>query len=89
MLTTVIQGLGQIVEASFVTQVQKDRIAAPGACRLGGGCRVGVRVMSVDAIVETLDEMESKASGSLSDVRKAEQGGQQDHAMLKQTCRCL
>ena len=60
MLTTVIQGLGQIVEGSFVTQVQKDRIAAPGACRRGGGCRVGVRVISVDAIVETLDERESK-----------------------------
>ena len=68
MLTTMIQGLGQIVEASFVTQVQKDRIAAPGACRRGGG----VRVMSVDAIVETLHEMDSKASGSLSDARKAE-----------------
>ena len=41
--------------------------------------------MSVDAIVETLDDMESKASGSLSDARKAESEGQQDHATLKQS----
>ena len=38
-----------------------------------------------EATVETLDEMESKASGSLSDARKAAQKAQQEHAMLKQS----
>ena len=60
-----------------MTQVQKDRIAAPGACRRGGGCRVRVSVMSVDAIVETLDEMDSKARGSLSDAAKPSEGEHQ------------
>jgi len=89
VLNAVIQSLGQIVEASFVTQRQKDHIAALlqsradaqedaefGSGTLGEG--------GVDAILDTLAEMEEKAEASLSEVRKGESEAQMSHAMLKQ-----
>merc|ERR1719453_2214294 len=86
MINAVVQGLGQIVEASFVTQGQKDRIAALLQSRADSEeeAEFGSHAMAVGAILDTLAEMEDKASGSLSDARKAEADGQQAHALLKQ-----
>merc|ERR1719478_1889951 len=89
VLNAVIQSLGQIVQATFVTQKQKDHIAAllqtsadaqedaeMGSGSMGEG--------GVNAILDTLKEMEDKAEASLSEVRKGESEGQMNGAMLKQ-----
>jgi len=89
VLNAVVQSLGQIVEASFVSQKQKDHIAAFlqsradaqedaefGSGSMGSG--------GVNAILDTLKEMEDKAEASLTEVRKGESEGQMNGAMLKQ-----
>jgi chromosome segregation ATPase len=89
VLNAVVQSLGQIVEASFVSQKQKDHIAALlqsradaqedaefGSGSMGSG--------GVNAILDTLKEMEDKAEASLTEVRKGESEGQMNGAMLKQ-----
>merc|ERR1719443_1377886 len=89
VLNAVIQSLGQIVEASFVTQKQKDHIAAllqtsadaQEDAELGSGA---MGEGGVNAILDTLKEMEDKAEASLTEVRKGESEGQMNGAMLKQ-----
>jgi len=87
-LNAVIEGLGQIVEASFVTKAQKDRIAALLQAREDSeeDAELGAQahLMNVDAIMETLGEMEDKADGSLQEARKAEGEAASAHALLKQ-----
>merc|ERR1719261_1674789 len=87
-MNAVIEGLGQIVEASFVTKEQKDRIAALLQAREDSeeDAELGAQahLMNVDAIMETLAEMEDKAEGSLQDARKAEGDAANSHALLKQ-----
>merc|ERR1719160_2480907 len=87
-LNAVIEGLGLIVEASFVTKAQKDRIAALLQAREDSeeDAELGAQahLMNVDAIMETLGEMEDKADGSLQDARKAEGDAASAHALLKQ-----
>merc|ERR1719316_1772896 len=87
-LNAVIEGLGQIVEASFVTKAQKDRIAALLQAREDSeeDAELGAQahLMNVDAIMETLGEMEDKADGSLQEARKAEADAGSAHALLKQ-----
>merc|ERR1719515_210421 len=86
MLNAVVEGLGQIVQASFVTQSQKDHIAALLQSRADAeeDAEFGSHTMSVDAIMETLGEMEDKAEDSLTEARKKETEGQSSHALLKQ-----
>merc|ERR1719326_1850212 len=89
VLNAVVQSLGQIVEASFVTQKQKDRIAALLQSRadaqedaeLGS---TGEGEGGVSAILDTLAEMQQKAEASLSEVRKGESEAQMNGALLKQ-----
>merc|ERR1719446_1390762 len=89
VLNAVVQSLGQIVEASFVSQKQKDRIAALLQSRadaqedaeLGSG---SMGEGGVGAILDTLKDMEEKASASLSEVRKGESEAQMNGALLKQ-----
>merc|ERR1719160_738920 len=87
-INAVIEGLGQILEASFVTKTQKDRIAALLQARADAeeDAELGAQahLMNVDAIMETLGEMEDKADGSLQDARKAEGEASSAHALLKQ-----
>merc|ERR1719428_1612239 len=87
-MNAVIEGLGQILEASFVTKTQKDRIAALLQAREDSeeDAELGAQahLMNVDAIMETLGEMEDKADGSLQDARKAEGDAASAHALLKQ-----
>merc|ERR1719333_1666609 len=86
VLGAVVQGLGQIVEASFVTQTQKDRIAALMQTNADAeeDAELGAHTMNVDAIMETLAEMEDKAEDSLTEARKGEADAQSSHALLKQ-----
>merc|ERR1719281_2174387 len=85
-MNAVVEGLGQIVQASFVTQTQKDKIAALLQSREDSeeDAEYGSRTMNVDAIMETLGEMEDKAEDSLTEARKGETEAQNSHALLKQ-----
>merc|ERR1719453_1827146 len=85
VLNSVVQSLGGIVEASFVTQKQKEHIAAllqqsadaqEDAAFMGEG--------GSNAILDTLADMEDKAEASLSEVRKGEAEAQMNGALLKQ-----
>merc|ERR1712100_379819 len=85
VMNSVVQSLGGIVEASFVTQKQKEHIAAllqqsadaqEDAAFMGEG--------GTDAILSTLADMEGKAEASLSEVRKGEAEAQMNGALLKQ-----
>merc|ERR1719420_1018732 len=86
MLNAVVQGLGQIVEATFVTQKQKDHIAALLQARADAeeDAELGSHTMDVGAIMDTLEDMEDKAEASLTEARKSEAEAQQSHALLKQ-----
>merc|ERR1719324_413590 len=88
VLNAVIEGLGHIVEASFVTQKQKDHIAALLQSRADAEedaeYSLQAHTMNVDAIMETLGEMEDKSEASLTEARKGETEAQQSHDMLKQ-----
>merc|ERR1719316_2488385 len=89
VLNAVVQSLGQIVEASFVTQKQKDRIAALLQSRadaqedaeLGS---MGEGEGGVSAILDTLAEMQEKAEASLTEARKGDSEAQMNGALLKQ-----
>merc|ERR1719198_1738588 len=77
VLNAVVQSLGQIVEASFVSQKQKDHIAALLQSRADAqeDAEFGSGAMGeggVDAILDTLADMEEKAGASLAEVRKGE-----------------
>merc|ERR1719355_529924 len=85
-LAAVVAGLGQIVEASFVAPEQRRKIQALLEERADAEEQFEFRAHSMDsnAIVETLTEMEDKASESLTDARKREGEAAQSHALLKQ-----
>merc|ERR1719421_291346 len=85
-LAAVVAGLGQIVEASFVAPEQRRKIQALLEERADAEEQFEFRAHSLDsnAIVETLTEMEDKASESLTDARKREGEAAQAHALLKQ-----
>merc|ERR1719399_2280035 len=88
IMNAVIEGLGQIVEASFVSERQKAHIASLLQSRADAEedaeYSSQAHMMNVDAIMETLGEMEDKAEESLTEARKAESEAQHSHAMLKQ-----
>merc|ERR1719478_1586450 len=86
IMNTVIDSLGLIVQASFVTQKQKNHIASLMQARADSeeDAELGSGVMNVDAIMETLGEMEDKAEASLTEARKGESESANAHAMLKQ-----
>merc|ERR1719316_1023491 len=72
VLNAVIQTLGQIVEASFVSQKQKEHIAALLQSRADAqeDAELGSSSMGeggVQAILDTLKEMEDKAEASLTE----------------------
>merc|ERR1719453_471538 len=87
VMNAVVASLGQIVEASFVTQKQKDHIAsllqqradAEEDAELGSMGEGGA-----DAILSTLAEMEARTRFSLTEVRKGEAEAQQSFMLLKQ-----
>merc|ERR1719388_668222 len=85
-LAAVVAGLGQIVEASFVAPEQRRKIQALLEERADAEEQFEFRAHSMDsnAIVETLTEMEDKASESLTDARKREGEATHSFALLKQ-----
>merc|ERR1719163_427462 len=85
-LAAVVAGLGQIVEASFVAPEQRRKIQALLEERADAEEQFEFRAHSMDsnAIVETLTEMEDKASDSLTESRKREGEAAQAYALLKQ-----
>jgi len=85
-LAAVVAGLGQIVEASFVAPEQRRKIQALLEERADAEEQFEFRAHSMDsnAIVDTLTEMEDKASESLTDARKREGEAAQSYALLKQ-----
>merc|ERR1719456_1168505 len=86
VINAVVESLGQIVQASFVTEQQKHKIAALLQAREDSeeDAELGSGMMAVDAILDTLTEMEDKSEGSLTETRKAESDAQHNHALLKQ-----
>merc|ERR1719473_2170783 len=86
VMNAVIEGLGQIVQASFVTQQQKNHIASLLQARADSeeDAELGSGVMNVDAIMETLGDMEDKAETSLTEARKGESDAMHSYSMLKQ-----
>merc|ERR1719261_1081059 len=86
IMNTVIDSLGQIVQASLVTQKQKNHIASLLQARADSeeDAEMGSGVMNVDAIMETLGEMEDKAEKALTEARKGESDAMFAHASLKQ-----
>merc|ERR1719450_943102 len=86
VINAVLESLGQIVQASFVTEGQKNKVAALLQAREDSeeDAEYGSGTMAVDAILETLGEMEDKAEASLTEARKGESDAQHSHAMLKQ-----
>merc|ERR1719443_595497 len=89
VLNAVVQSLGQIIEASFVTQEQKDHIAALLQSRADAqeDAELGARGEGeggVSAILDTLAEMQAKAETSLTEARKGESEAQMNGALLKQ-----
>merc|ERR1719454_1062332 len=86
VINAVVESLGRIVQASFVTESQKSHIAALLQSREDSeeDAELGSGTMAVDAILDTLADMEDKAEGSLSETRKGESEAQQSYAMLKQ-----
>merc|ERR1719321_495600 len=86
VMNAVIDSLGEVVQASFATQKQKNHIASLLEARADSeeDAEMGSGVMNVDAIMETLGEMEDKAEASLTEARKGESDAMHSHAMLKQ-----
>merc|ERR1719387_611668 len=89
VLNAVIQSLGQIVEASFVSQKQNEGIAGLPQSRAGQQeddelGSTGEGEGGVSAILDTLKEMEDKAEASLTEVRKGESEAQMNGSLLKQ-----
>merc|ERR1719392_512385 len=82
-----MQGLGRIVEASFVTQKQREHIQSFLEERADAEEEFEARAHTMDsnAIVETLQEMQDKAEGSLTDARKAEADAQAAYNLMKQS----
>merc|ERR1719158_2670094 len=85
-LNAIIDGLGRIVQASFVTQKQKSHIESFLQARADAeeDAEFGSGVMNVDAIMETLGEMEDKSEASLAEARKGEEDSMHSFQMLKQ-----
>merc|ERR1719392_33862 len=81
-----MQGLGRIVEASFVTQKQREHIQSFLEERADAEEEFEARAHTMDsgAIVETLQEMQDKAEGSLNEARKGEGEAQSAYNLLKQ-----
>merc|ERR1719498_1171654 len=86
-LDALVQGLGKIVEASFVTSKQRERIQSFLEERSDAEEEFEARAHTMDsnAIIETLQEMQDKAEGSLTDARKGEADAQAAYNLMKQS----
>jgi len=88
-VNAIAQRLGQIAEAAFVTTQQREKIQAFFQEKEDADDSLTFRTQAKggggsDAILETLEEMEDKASDSLTKTRNEEMEGANAHALLKQ-----
>jgi hypothetical protein len=86
----IAQSLGQIAEAAFVTTQQRGKIQAFFQEKEDADDALTFRTHLMggggsDAIIETLEEMEDKASESLTKTRNEEMQAANAHALLKQS----
>jgi len=89
VINDIVQGLGQIAEASFVSTQQRQQIEAFFQQKEDADDELTVRTDASgaggsDAIIETLEEMEDKATGTLGQTRNEEREAANAHALLKQ-----
>jgi len=89
-VNAIAQSLGQIAEAAFVTTQQREKIQAFFQEKEDADDALTFRTHLMggggsDAIIETLEEMEDKASDSLTKTRNEEMEGANAHALLKQS----
>jgi len=77
-----VQGLEEIVEASFVSPPQREKFEAFLQAREDDDDQMSEG--GSDAIIETLEAMEEEATKSLKDLRNKESESNQAHLMLKQ-----
>jgi len=86
-LAAVVAGLGQLVEASFVTPEQRRHISSLLEERADAEESFEARMRTLDsnAIVDTLTTMTDEAEESLTETRKREGEAVQGFAMLKQS----
>jgi len=85
-VAALVQGLGQMVEASFVSAAQREHIQSFLEERADSeeGFEARARTLDSNAIIETMQEMLDEAEESLSETRKREATAAQDFALLKQ-----
>merc|ERR1719238_1380709 len=85
-VAALVQGLGQMVEASFVSPRQREHIQSFLEERADSeeGFEARARTLDSNAIIETMQVMLDKAEESLSETRKREAEAAQAHALLKQ-----
>merc|ERR1719230_2420827 len=85
-IAALVQGLGQMVEASFVSASQREHIQSFLEERADSeeGFEARARTLDSNAIIDTMQEMLDEAEESLSETRKREATAAQDFALLKQ-----
>jgi len=86
-LNKIVAGFSQIVEASFVTHAQKEKVQAFLQAREDSQDEISLSSKTAgggDTIIETLEQMTGKAEGTLADTRKSEMQGSHAFSMLKQ-----
>jgi hypothetical protein len=89
-VNAIAQSLGQIAEAAFVTTQQRQKIQAFFQEKEDADDALTFRTHLMggggsEAIIETLEEMEDKASESLTKTRNEEMQAANAHALLKQS----
>jgi len=85
-LDAVLSGLGQIVNAGFVTHAQRSKVTVFLQAQEDAGYSLTIKQTESgsNAIIETLKEMTDKAEGTLADARKTGMEGAHAHSLLKQ-----
>jgi len=86
-LDSIVGALSNIVEASFVTHAQREKVQAFLQARADAEDDLTLATHSQggsDSIIETLEQMTEKAEGTLSDERKAEMESNHAFMMVKQ-----
>jgi len=85
-LKRVMAGLSQVVEASFITHAQREKVHAFLQARADAEDDLTLSSSNDgdNAVVGTIDQMNEKAEVTLTDTRKAEMQSNHEYAMLKQ-----
>merc|ERR1719261_1695902 len=81
-------GLSKVIEASFITHAQREKVHAFLQSRAEADDDLSFSAANKDdgdnAVVGTIDQMNEKAEATLSDTRKQEMQSNHEFQMLKQ-----